>query len=72
MNSGELASKLNELKPGESLLVPVYTLIALFGSTGAILDEDAVKHVTAFADKYGCRFVYEEVADQQPGFLKSV
>jgi hypothetical protein len=72
MNAGELSSKLNELKPGESLSIPLYTLIALFGSTGAILDEDAVKHVTAFAEKYGCRFLYEELSYRDPEFLKSI
>jgi hypothetical protein len=72
MDRYELVAKLGALDPGECLSVPLYTLIALFGSTGATFDKDAIKQTMAFAEQHSCRFLYYEIDHREPEFLKVV
>jgi hypothetical protein len=71
MERDELASALDALEPGDCLSVPVYTLIALFGSAGATFDTDAMKEAIAFGRQHGCRLLYYEFEHRPPEFLKT-
>ena len=66
MTRDELALKLAELEPGECLSVPLYTLIAVFGSSGAVFDQDAKKETIAFSERYSCRLLYYEFDHREP------
>jgi hypothetical protein len=72
MERHELTAKLQALEPGECLSVPLYTLIALFGSTGATFDKDAMRQSMAFAEQHSCRFLYYEYEHRDPEFFKTV
>jgi hypothetical protein len=70
MDRYELAAKLRALGPGESLSVPLYTLIALFGSVGATFDEDAMKQTAIFGEQHGCQFDCYMSMGRDPEFFK--
>lgn len=71
MDRDELAAKLDQLEPGESVSVPIYRIMILFEGRFGTLDTDAIKRATVFAGDHGCRLLCYEFTQRDPEFIKA-